>query len=266
MDNKSLLKARILELSHRASDDGYLTHTSFLTLSEQNLFYEILREEHIDISSHSLNGSHYIFYGGREDNDRSILFFLPYYMNEEDFYKAVDDDEIITCLMIEPKNIKFSDKLTHRDFLGALMQLGFEREVFGDILTDGTIGYVFLLKSIVNQIKEDIIKIKHTSVKIKEIKPSECPFKQEYEEKSIIVPSLRIDCIIAETFNLSRASAQELISQECVFVNGMTAKSNSLTLKEGTRISIKSKGKFIFEKIEHQTRKDKLVITIKLYK
>lgn len=266
MDDKSLLKARVLELSQRCFDDGYLTHTQFLTSSEQNLFYEILCEEHIDVSAHSLNGVHYVFYGGREENDRNVLFFLPYYMDEDAFYEEMSSDDVIACLMIEPKNAKFADKLTHRDFLGSLMQLGYERDVFGDIFTDGTTGYIFLLKTVLDQIRENITKIKHTSVIAKEIKTSECPFKQEYEGKSIIVSSLRIDNVVAEAFNISRTLAQEFISQESVFVNGVAAKSNSLSLKEGDRVSIKGKGKFIFGRVESKTRKERFVVSIKLYK
>lgn len=266
MDAKAILKSRMFELSQRARDNGYLTHTSFLTLSEQNLFYQILKEERIDKLTHALNGSRYIFYGGKEDNDRNILFFLPYYMDEEEFCDEMRMDNIITCLMIEPKNINFSDKLTHRDYLGSLMQLGYERDVFGDILTDGSIGCVFLLKKVAEEIEKNLIKIKHTSVKVKEIKTSECPLKQEFEQKEIIVSSTRIDSIIGETFNLSRASAQDLIDSECVYVNGATIKSNSFILKDGNRVSIKGKGKFIFDKVERETRKERLVVSIRLYK
>lgn len=266
MDDKTLLKARTFELSQRSFDNAYLTHTSFLTLSEQNLFYEILKEEHVDVLTRSLNGVHYVFYGGRNDSDRRVLFFLPYYMNEEGFYKEMDEDNVISCLMIEPKNAKFSDILTHRDFLGSLMQLGYEREVFGDIFTDGTVGYIFLLKSVAENVKENIIKIKHTSVRVTEIKPNECPFKQNYDQKSIIVSSLRIDNVISEVFNLSRAASQELISQENVFIDGIMARSNSILLKDGARVSIRGKGKFVFDKVEHETRKERLVVLIRMYK
>lgn len=265
MDEKELLKARVKELSQRANSDGYLTHTSFLTLSEQNLFFQILKEDHINPNAGIVSGVKFILFGGREDNDRNILFFLPYYMEDAEFYSEMKEGNIITCFRIEPKNVKFSDKLTHRDYLGALMHLGYEREVFGDILTDGTTGYLFLLKSVADQIKDDIAKVKHTVVEVSEIKPSECPFEQRYEEKSITIASNRIDTILGEAFHLSRRSAQELIGKESVFVNGITMMSNAHSLKANDRVSVKGEGKFIYVGNEHETKKGRIAVNIKIY-
>lgn len=265
MNEKELLQARVKELSQRASSDGYLTHTSFLTLSEQNLFYQILRENHINPSLGQVSGVKYILFGGREENDRNILFFLPYYMDKTEFYSEMKEGNIITCLRIEPKNVKFSDKLSHRDYLGALMHLGYEREVFGDILTDGTIGYLYLLKPVAEQVKNDITKIKHTVVEVTEIKPSECPFEQRYIEKTITIASNRIDNVLGEAFNLSRRFAQELIGKENVFVNGMTMMSNAHALKANDRVSVKGEGKFIYVGNEHETKKGRIAVTLKVY-
>ena len=40
----------------------------------------------------------------------------------------------MTCLKIEPKALRFSEELGHRDYLGALLNLGVDRSVVGDIL------------------------------------------------------------------------------------------------------------------------------------
>lgn len=40
----------------------------------------------------------------------------------------------IDCLRIEPKALKFSEELSHRDYLGALLNLGVDRSVIGDIV------------------------------------------------------------------------------------------------------------------------------------
>lgn len=46
------------------------------------------------------------------------------------------------------RNKKFSGELTHRDFLGALMNLGIERAMIGDIVVKDLDGYVMVLKKI----------------------------------------------------------------------------------------------------------------------
>lgn len=264
MEDIDILRNRVHELSFKAVD-GYITHTSFLSLSEQSYFYSILKEERIPLSIKKYNNVSYLLYGGHIEDDRKILFFLPDYVIEEDFLKELDEGELISCLYIKPKNIKFSDKLTHRDYLGVLMHLGFKREMFGDILTDGTTGYVFTFKSIANEIKENLTKIKHTFVSCEIIKPSECKFTPQFLEKRETISSLRIDCIISNVFNLSRRESQELISKENVFVNGMTMMNNSYLLKENDRVSIRGYGKFIFLSKIGTSRKNKDVIKVKIY-
>ena len=49
----------------------------------------------------------------------------------------------ISCVVIRPSAPKFAEELTHRDFLGALMNLGIERDVLGDIIVRDAVGYVF---------------------------------------------------------------------------------------------------------------------------
>ena len=39
----------------------------------------------------------------------------------------------IDCIRLEPKAVKFSEDVTHRDYLGAILNLGVDRSVVGDI-------------------------------------------------------------------------------------------------------------------------------------
>lgn len=265
MEEKDILKSRIKELSMRANNDSYMTCTSFLSMSEQSLFFSILKEEGIDYHAKKYYGVSYFLYGGIEESDRKILCFLPYYMKEEEAKEKLDEGEFFSCLYVTPKNEKFADCLTHRDYLGALMHLGIKREMIGDILTDSLNAYIFLSNNIVDVVKAELIKIKHTSVVSTIKKPRECLFAMRFEEVKINVSSLRLDCILAEVYPMSRRDSQVLIASENVFVNGMTCKSNSYMLKENDRVSIKGKGKFIFLCSLNRTKKDRLFVKIKKY-
>ena len=77
-----------------------------------------------------------------------------------------EEDFPIVTLKIAPKSEKFADKLTHRDFLGALMSLGIEREVLGDIVIRDNVGYLFAKEDIAEYIKDSLTEIKHTAVRI----------------------------------------------------------------------------------------------------
>ena len=54
-------------------------------------------------------------------------------------YKYPDFTKDFTLEDIE----KFADNFSHRDFLGAIMNLGIEREVVGDIAIKGKKAYIF---------------------------------------------------------------------------------------------------------------------------
>ena len=49
----------------------------------------------------------------------------------------------ISVLRIEPLINKFAEELGHRDYLGAVMNLGMERDVIGDILIRDKSAYMF---------------------------------------------------------------------------------------------------------------------------
>ncbi|MFA6830103.1 MAG: YlmH/Sll1252 family protein [Bacilli bacterium] len=266
MEEIELLKARFKELSFRSISQAHLCNSEFLSLSEQNIFYAYQKENDTYHNPHILNGSHFLLYGGYEASDRKAVFFLPEYLTEEEFFLQEKEHPMISCLHIFPKNPKFADKLTHRDFLGALMNTGYERKYFGDILTDSLQGYVYLLSSIAQDVASLITKVKHTTMECKIIQVDECPFKQEFIEKTIFIASERIDSIIGEVFNLSRRSSQELIGSQSVFVDGLVIMNNSYRIKPNQRVSVRGSGKFIYLSEARATKRGRLSAKVKIFK
>ena len=66
--------------------------------------------------------------GGNVYAERKIVVFKPI----EVYY---EEDVPITLLKIEPLNKKYADTLNHRDYLGAILNLGIDRSKIGDIFT-----------------------------------------------------------------------------------------------------------------------------------
>jgi RNA-binding protein YlmH len=264
MEENEVLKARINELSQRTLDQSVLCHTPFLSLSEQNVFFQMV-PHYGSLPEKTYSGVPYVLFGGSEESDRKVLFFLPDYETEEELLTEERKGNLLTCLRISPKNVRFSDTLTHRDILGALMSLGYDRSYFGDILTDGTTSYVFLLSSIAEDIRSSLTSIRHTTVESETLAPSACPFHPQFLELSVTASSPRVDTLIKEVFHLSRRSAQELIGSENVFVDGLTAKNNALSLRDGQRVSVKGQGKFIFVGKARATRRGRFAYSVKLY-
>ena len=69
-EDESLLAGRIRDLARQAEQNGYVTHTGFLSLSEQSLALSVLAGPDIPQS-----GKRAVFFGGTQEADRKVLFF-----------------------------------------------------------------------------------------------------------------------------------------------------------------------------------------------
>ena len=256
------MAARFLELSRRAYENNYVTRTDFLTLNEQAML-EDMRMGRLSGTTERLSPAKVVLYGGFSDAERKAAFFLPDYMEEED----VPKDEI-ACLKISPLQRQFADELTHRDYLGALMNLGIERDLIGDILLDRTQAeaWIFVVAERANIIENELTRVKHTSVSVKLENAENCHVRPEFDERSGSVASERTDAVLAFVYRLSRGKAQELISREAVSVDGRIISSAGQTLKDGSRVSVKGFGKFIFDGIEKETKKGRLFVRVRIFK
>lgn len=242
-------KGHIKDISLRAERSGRYFFTSFLTQAQQS-----------DIESMKHELCRFKFYGGADMTERNIARFGD--ENEIGW----EQDFPISVLKVSPLNAKFSDALAHRDFLGALMNLGIERSQIGDIAVKGYEAYIFVTDNMADYICEKLDKVKHTSVKCE--KTDNIPGGKLYslENIEIIVSSARIDCAAAGVFKLSRSEAQNLIESEKVFVNSKSVISVSKELCENDAVSVRGCGKFVFFGKKGATKKGRTVIDVGVYK
>ena len=243
------LKKRLLELAERSYSQGQFTFTSFLGLSEVSIYHSM--ESKLRYASPTL-------FGGYEDAERGVVRFG----NPETM--GYDEDFPIDLLEIAPLALKFSDDLTHRDFLGALMSLGIERSLLGDIVQDGNKAYVFCLSRISEYIIENLISVKHTSVSVRKINVDEIGVlsRKEMSEKILQVVSLRCDAVISKVYNLSRNESTELFRRGKVFVNGCVVENTSYVLKEEDAVTVRGFGRFVYAQNIGLSRKEKVNIRI----
>ena len=73
---------------------------------------------------------------------------------------AVFEKEICV-LRITPLHEKYAEALTHRDYLGALLNLGIERSKTGDILPVEKRCHYFCKTEIEQNLKEELTKVRH---------------------------------------------------------------------------------------------------------
>ena len=236
------LKKRFSELSRRADDRGYAIYSDFLTLAEQSVLLSELPYTELC--------------GGYPYAERKIACFGESWGAEPP----------TVWIKIAPVSQKFADKLTHRDFLGALVGLGIKREVLGDIILYENCGYLYCLESISEFIINELKQVKRTNVTCELTnEPPKSSVELPKEEK-IPVASERLDALISAVFKLSRSESQALFDAELVFVNSRTAKKTSAEASVGDIISVRGHGRFMYEGMIGNTKKGRLWVSVRIYK
>lgn len=148
------------------------------------------------------------------------------------------------------------------------MKLGIKREKFGDILVNENgadiISLVEVSDYLLNGLK-DLTRFQKAQISICNINELK-EIETEFEQIGIIVSSIRLDNFVAELAKCSRAKAEEIIEQGRVFINSINELKISKKINESDIITIRGKGKFIFDGIERETKSSKYLLNIRKYK
>lgn len=198
--------------------------------------------------------ANYIIYDNNSLFERKIIAILPPNESEYEFNE-------IKCIKITPNK---KDYLTHRDYTGALYNLGININIFGDIIVKDDIGYVFIVGDMIEYLLYNIDKIGNTYVKTEEINYKELNFIKEFDESTITTSSKRVDIVLAHLYKLSRGIVDKKISKKDLFINSVQITSKTKEVKENDIISFRGYGKFIIGQ-STINKKNKHVIIIKKY-
>lgn len=251
MNEEQWLEKRVEELAGKCRMRDIPVHTEFLNLNEQDIFYRTMKKQ---------KDVRYVLAGGYPMAERRVGLFLPSYMEEGDTSLLP-----VCCVHILPVSEKFSEELSHRDYLGALMNLGIERHKTGDIITDKTRAWLFCMEDMAQYICENLAQVRHTRVyaEIGEV-PKEV-LEPEFQTIEGSIASVRLDALLALAFQTSRSKAVPLFEAGRVFVNGKLVMSPSGTLQEGDVVSVRQMGRFIYRGVRNETKKGRLFVAVDRY-
>lgn len=252
-ENK-LLVAKVADKFEFCKTKNKITYTDFLDISEISLVKKMLSEEKI---------SNWIIYGGRENADRNILIFYPEKFSLEMVEKNYS--KILEVIRIKlPNNISYE----HREFLSGIMKLGIKREKFGDIVVTNSGADIISLCDVSKYLQEglkDLTRFRKSIITIENIINIE-NVENEFENLNIIVSSLRLDNFVSELAKCSRTRASEIIEEGRVFLNSINEFKDSKKIEINDIITIRGKGKFIFDGIEKETKSGKFLVNVRKYK
>ncbi len=244
--------ASVLDKASKFERENSFEITGFMDLNELKLAREALG--HFNIS--------YIVKGVNDELDKKNILFIPDYM------EGVEDDvyaDNVVCIKIIPES---KDKLTHRDFMGAIYNLSVEREYLGDIIVKDNIAYFFTMKSFEKYFIENIVYVGKSPVETKviDIYSQEIEsLSQNYKEKDYIVPSMRVDAILSEVYALSRSQTKDKIEKGHLFINDKEQYFPSTPLECGDIVSFRQCGKFKVGEQVRTTKSGNIVLHIKQY-
>lgn len=241
--NIELLKARIDDIKNICEKTNSPKFIGFLTGEETAVAKAQLKTT-----------DNYQFFGGYDGAERVMLGILPDWCMQPVFpFKAV--------------TFKFRDcdKLSHRDFLGALMALGIARETIGDILIEQGRAVVFVADNIIKFVFTQINKIGNVGVEI--IEGFKEPLPQMGKKLSFVdtVASMRIDCVVSAICGTSRNQASEKIADGLVLINSICVTKTTANVKSGDKITIRKIGKYDITECDEHSKKGRIILKYDKY-
>lgn len=238
----------IKDLSDRSEKRGIYTFSPFLTLDEQSVLISMKKELCL-----------FTLFGGADGCERvRARFGSPEELGYEQPFP-------ISCIGISPLNERFSDEMSHRDILGAVMSLGLERSQIGDIAVNGKRGFIFVNSDKAEYICGELKKIRHTDVKCAVCEFDSSETLRKTEKITVIAASQRLDCIVGAVYNLSRSDTSELFASNRIFINGKLITSPSAHPQSGDTVSVRGKGRFVTLGEAAKTKKGRSVLDIEVF-
>jgi RNA-binding protein YlmH len=91
------------------------------------------------------------------------------------------------------------------------------------------------------------------------------PEAHHFEAFSTVVASARLDCIVAAAIGSSREKSAEFIRDGLVMLDHEVSTTLSADVSEGSKLSIRGKGRFVLDRIGPVTKKGRLSIAGRKY-
>ncbi|MBP3886649.1 MAG: hypothetical protein J6F30_03185 [Cellulosilyticum sp.] len=199
----------------------------------------------------------YGFFGGYKDAERQILVISPYELEEAEYGIGILNIDVKTGI---------GKALSHRDFLGAILGLGIDRNTIGDIILHASGAYVFIETSMIPYISSQLNSIgRYQKIQIEEIELKDVQIEPpKIKTIASTVSALRADAVYAAAFGISRSECAKLIQGDKARCNGLVVGGSDL-LKEEDMMTLRGYGKARLKSINGRTKKDRLHITIEKY-
>ncbi len=241
-----LLLAKLWDKILTGMDRNIPANTGFLSPREQEMAQYLFGQQ-----------DGLFFFGGYETAERKMLFYLPEYLDRDSY------EYPIVCLR---GSFYQQDTLTHRDFLGALMGLGIQRETVGDICTDLGSCDFFVTEEIAPFLLQNLESAGRTKLKLSPVplEDAHIPVAETIEIRDTVA-SLRLDSILSSGFRVARSIAGQAITAGKVAINGLPCEKPDKLLQQNDTVSVRGLGKIKLTTVNGLTKKGRISVVIDRY-
>jgi RNA-binding protein YlmH len=195
--------------------------------------------------------------GGYEGAERVRALLHP------DYFVVEESDFALTLLRTQADQRFLT--LAHRDVMGALLHIGLKREKFGDMIVGQEGCYVVVASEVADFVRSQVTHIHRIPVQFESVEWDEFqPPELRLTEKSVTVPSLRVDAVVGEVYHLSRAKALVPIRAGRLKVNWKVVDDPAHAVQTGDMISLAGFGRFRVLDVTGPTRSGRLRMTVGL--
>lgn len=195
-----------------------------------------------------------VHFGGYPHAERQRIIFAPSY-----FSATAADFDIRLLQIIYPE--KFAE-LHHSTVQGTLLNAGLDRDVFGDIITDGDIWQFFVAAHMQDWVTSNVDKIGRVGVHFTEHPLADYVTPEnDWEPLNFSVSALRLDTVVGHGFNISRQRAKTLIQGGKVRLNFGESDAPDAEIATSDIISVRGFGRLRLDEILGESKKGKLRVS-----
>lgn len=241
---------KMADTIERISEQHELRRIDFLD-PRQQFIVETLVRGHDDLQI--------MLYGGFPEAERKRAVIAP-------AYRELDLSDVGLCVLaIASDDAKIAD-LDHGDYLGSLLGLGIKRDKLGDLHVTANGCQCVAAEEMAAFIDVHLKQVHRLSVSTQLLPIDQLkPVIPKLEEMTFTVASMRLDGIVSDVWRLSRAKALIPIKAGRCRVNWKVEENPSYPLKEGDTISMKGFGRFVLHRVEGETKKGRMRLSVAKY-
>ncbi len=246
-EEDALLRARIDDACELCEMRSCPRFVGFLDEHRQAVARAVLHEKGL---------SDFLFFGGYEEAERTILGVFPSFL---------PPDTALFPLAAIGFRYRSAATLSHRDFLGALLATGIKREKLGDIVCGQGLTVVFADEELAPFLAESVCKVGSEGVRAQFPYTEPVSVQREFCEYRDTVASPRLDAVLKAALRVSREEAARQITAGLVSCNHMPCEAVAHTVREGDVLSVRGAGRFLVAALGPVTKKGRLCIRLHKY-